>query len=81
MMNFAMASLNTKTFILLLIDLDSYESYHNESEVYYTDEMTNDNEKEKIGAIAKEENLKLDERLLTLKCNYNSLKICSALWA
>ena len=27
------------------------------------------------------ENLKLDERLLTLKCNYNSLKICGALWA
>ena len=27
-----------------------------------------------------DENLKLDERLLTLKCNYNSLKICGALW-
>ena len=26
------------------------------------------------------ENLKLDERLLTLNCNYNSLKICKALW-
>ena len=26
------------------------------------------------------ENLKLDERLLTLKCNYNSLKISGALW-
>ena len=39
-----------------LIDRDSDESYLSESEFYYPDEMTNDNEKENIGAMGDEEN-------------------------
>ena len=35
----------------------------------------------KSGDRSKTDNLKLDGRLLTLKCNYNFLKICGALWA
>ena len=38
--------------------MDSDESYHSKSEFYYSDEMTNDNEKENIGAISNEENQK-----------------------
>ena len=36
--------------------MDSDESYHSENEFYYPHEMTNDNEKENIGAISNEEN-------------------------
>ena len=55
-MNFAIVSLNTLTFTCSLIDTDSDESYHSENEFYYPHEMTNDNEKENIGAISNEEN-------------------------
>ena len=36
--------------------MNSEESYHSESEFYYLDEITNDNEKENIGARSNEEN-------------------------
>ena len=36
--------------------MDSDGSYHSEGEFYYSDEITNDNEKESIGAISNEEN-------------------------
>ena len=48
MMNFPIVSLNTLTFIFSRIDMDSGESYHSESEFYYSDEMKNDYEKENI---------------------------------
>ena len=43
-------------FVFSLMDMSSDESYLSESDFYYPDEMTNDNEKENIGAISKEEN-------------------------
>ena len=55
-MNSAMVSLNTQTFIFSLIDMDSGESYHSESEFYYPDEMTNSDKKENIGATRNKEN-------------------------
>ena len=36
--------------------IDSYKSYQSESEFYYSDDMTNGNEKENIGVICNEEN-------------------------
>ena len=36
--------------------MDSDESYHSESEFYYPNEITNDNEKESMGAISNGEN-------------------------
>ena len=55
-MNSAMVSLNTETFIFSLIDMDSDESYHSESEFYHPDEMTNSDKKENIGATRNKEN-------------------------
>ena len=40
---------------ILTYQLDSDESYHSESEFYYPDEMTNDNEKGNMGAINNQE--------------------------
>ena len=36
--------------------MDSDENYYSESQFYYPNEMTTDDEKEDIGAIIKEEN-------------------------
>ena len=49
---------------IILIDMDSGESYDSESDFYHPDEMTN--EKENIGAISNEENQQ--------KCRYMSLR-------
>ena len=49
---------------IILIDMDSGESYDSESDFYHLDEMTN--EKENIGAISNEENQQ--------KCRYMSLR-------
>ena len=54
-MNFAMVSLNTKTFTFSLINMDPAESYHSESEFYYPDKMTNEN-KENIGSTSNKGN-------------------------
>lgn len=48
------------------MDMDSVESCHSESEFYHTDEMTNDSEKENIGAVGNEENQQ----------NVNVLTVC-----
>ena len=48
------------------MDMDSVESCHSESEFYHPGEMTNDSEKETIGAVSNEENQQ----------NVNVLTVC-----
>ena len=43
-------------FSLKLIDVDSEESYHSESDFYYPDEMTNDIEKQTVVKVGNEKN-------------------------
>ena len=60
-MNFAVVSLikqvNLTYINILYCQLLLMWSYHSESEFYYPDEMTNDNEKENTAAMSSEENL------------------------
>ena len=43
-------------FLLKLIDVDSEESYHSESDFYYPNEMTNDIEKQTVVKVGNEKN-------------------------
>lgn len=43
-------------FSLKLIDVDSEESYHSESDFYYPNEMTNDIEKQTVVKVGNEKN-------------------------